>query len=108
MSALLPDWLVVLATMLAIAVFVTGRVRLAALLAAPALLRFVFWPAVLALLSGIPVFVLVILGVLVLPIIIVQGARQLLILFVGSQATDHAIGHAVGEGLVRFLQRRRK
>ena len=107
MTALLPDWLLVVTTMLALVVFVTGRARLASLLAAPALLRFVLWPTVLSVLGGIPVFVLVIVGVLVLPVVAVRAARGFLILFVGAKAADHALGHALGEHLIRLFRVRR-
>lgn len=107
MTALLPDWLLVVTTMMAFAVFVAGRARLAALLAAPALLRFVLWPTAIAVLGGIPVFLLLIVGVLVLPIVVVRCARGFLILFVGAEATDHALGHALGKGIVRLFGRGR-
>lgn len=107
MTALLPDWLLIASTMLALAVFVTGRVRLAMLLAAPALLRFVFWPTAIAVLGGIPVLALVIVGMLVLPIVAVRAARWFLILFVGSEATDHALGHALGKGIANLFSRGR-
>jgi len=105
MTGLLPDWLLITSTMLALAVFVTGRVRLAALLAVPALLRFVFWPTAIAVLGGIPVFVLVIAGVLVLPVVAVRAARWVLILFVGAEATNHAVGHALGRGIAHLFSR---
>lgn len=107
MTSILPNWALIVATLLSICVFVAGRVRLALLLATPALLRFVAWPAVLALIGGIPLFVLVSIGVLMLPVIIVRGGRKFLILFVGQEAADHALGHALGKGIVRLFSRPR-
>jgi hypothetical protein len=105
MGFLAPDWLVVIATLAAICAFIAGRVRLAGMLAMPALMRFVAWPALVAVLQGIPPLLLVIAGVLALPVIIVRAGRRLLIIFVGAQAADHAIGRALGEGLISIFQR---
>ena len=108
MSALLPDWVLLVSTILALAVFVTGRVRLAGVLAMPALMRFVAWPAFLALLQGIPVLVLIVIVVLAAPVILVRSGRKLLVLFVGEEATDHGIGRALGEWLVHLFGRSRR
>jgi hypothetical protein len=108
MTALLPDWLLTVSTMLALAVFVTGRARLAALLAAPALLRFVLWPTVFSVLGGIPVYVLIIVGVLMLPVVAMRAVRSFLILFVGAEATDHALGRALGQGIIHVFYRHRR
>jgi hypothetical protein len=107
MIALLPNWLVAVSAMVGVAVFVTGRIRLAVMLAAPALLRFVVWPAVLPLLRGGTLLLLILVALLALPVIIVRTSRGLLVLFVGEAAADHAIGRAIGDGIVRLAGRRR-
>ena len=105
MGFVVPDWLLVVTTMTAICVFIAGRVRLAGVLAMPAILRFVAWPALVAVLQGIPLLVLVIVGVLALPVIAVRACRGLLILFVGTDAADHAIGRALGDALISLFRR---
>lgn len=100
MGFLAPDWLLVVTTMTAICVFIAGRVRLAGVLAIPALIRFVAWPALVAVLQSIPLFVLVIACLLALPVIIVRAVRRLLIIFVGAEAADHAVGRALGQALI--------
>jgi len=102
---LFPDWLLVLSTALGICVFVTGRIRLAGILAAPALLHFAVVPAFLALVSGIPVILIFGVLLLALPVLVVRAGRAVLVLFVGKTATDHAIGEALGRALIRAFRR---
>jgi hypothetical protein len=108
MIALLPDWVLVVSTMLALAIFVTGRIRLAGVLAMPALMRFVAWPAFVALSQGVPKVVLIVIAVLAIPVILIRSVRMLLVLFVGEEATDHGIGLALGEWLVHLFARSRR
>lgn len=107
MISLFPHWVLVLSAAAGICVFVTGRVRLAVALASPALIQFLLWPTARALLAGIPMILIIVAAVVAIPVIIVRSFRRLLIIFVGEQAADHAIGHSLGVGLVHLFRRRR-
>ena len=103
----MPDWLVAVTLMVAICVFVVGRVRLAIVLAIPAVARFLVWPALIKLIQATPPYVLVMIIVLALPVVIIRAVRMLLVMTIGRRATDHALGQAVGKGLIHIVRRKR-
>ena len=103
----MPDWLIATTLLAAICVFIVGRVRLAVVLALPAAMRFLVWPALLKMIEATPFYVLVIAAVLALPVILIRTVRMLLVVSIGERATDHALGRAVGEGLMRIIRRRK-
>ena len=104
----LPDWLLVCATGLACCALILGRWRTAALLAAPAAIRFLAWPLALDYMRTVPPLVLLTAGLVLLPFLAVRALHRMLRLASSKEAADQAMGEFLGRGLSSIFGRRRR
>jgi hypothetical protein len=105
--SLIPDWALVTMTGAALCCLVLGKWRWAAVLAAPALMRFVLWPLAWKYLTGLPPLLLAVVILAALPFILLRVIRRLLILATSEKAADHALGDAFGAALLSLFRMRR-
>jgi Ni/Fe-hydrogenase subunit HybB-like protein len=103
--SILPDWLLLCMTGAALCALVLGWGRTAALLATPALVRFILWPLAWHYLSTVPVALLVAIGLIAIPFLLLRGLHKLLRLASSQEAADHAMGDFLGRGLLGVARR---
>jgi hypothetical protein len=105
---LFPDWLLVSMTGGALCCVVLGKWRWAALLAMPALGRYIVWPLAWHYLAAVPLLLLLLVGVVAIPLLFLRAIRRLFILASSERAADEALGHFFAEVLIAaFMGRRR-
>lgn len=89
---MIPDWLVVVATGLALCATVFVKWQWAITLATPALLRFVVWPIVIDVAQRVPPILVAIAVMIAAPLLILRMVHRALSVTISRGAADHAVG----------------
>ena len=95
---MMPEWVIVVMTGLAMCAAVLGQWRRALWLSLPAILGFLVWPLLWHYVSTVPPLLLIVIGLIALPFLLLRAIHRMLSMAISRRASDEAIG-----GYLSFL-----